>query len=358
MNPTRFALLALALIAAPLAALAQTPDSVGTGLAMSNGSSAPCPPQSRWATTRPHAGEGVTEVEFGVVLVDINEINDVDQSITVDFYQVMRWTDPRLADPARGNGQAVCNIPADKLWRPQVQTDRLRSIEKFYDDMMLIDAAGRVTLVERFYLETSAPLDLADFPFDEHEIEIGFASVPAGTTDVLFVEFPGMTGRIEDPSISGWELGEASGEVAIVAAPRLQTDISWFYLRLPIIRDAGFFLWKSILPLTIIIFMSWAVFWIPPDVIPSRIGLAATSMLSMIAYLFALSSILPRISYLTRADKFTIGAAVLIFLALVVTTFASALGRKSIDQALLVDRSSRIVFPLAFLFVTAFSFWL
>ena len=53
--------------------------------------------------------------------------------------------------------------------------------------------------------------------------------------------------------------------------------------------------------------MAWIVFWIPREHVPSRIGLAATSMLTLIAYRFAMSSVLLPIAYLTRLDLFMIG---------------------------------------------------
>ena len=65
--------------------------------------------------------------------------------------------------------------------------------------------------------------------------------------------------------------------------------------------------------------MSWAVFWVDPKEIGPQLGLAATSMLTLIAFQFAFTGLLPRISYLTRADRFVFSASLLVFLALVET---------------------------------------
>ena len=65
-------------------------------------------------------------------------------------------------------------------------------------------------------------------------------------------------------------------------------------------------------PLSIVVFMSWAVFWIDPAVAPARISLSATAVLTVFAYQFVLSNLLPRVSYLTRLDRYFVGAAILV----------------------------------------------
>jgi cadmium resistance protein CadD (predicted permease) len=82
-------------------------------------------------------------------------------------------------------------------------------------------------------------------------------------------------------------------------------------------------------------------------------------MLTLIAYMLTLGSTLPRISYLTRADRFFVGSAILVFLGLVKAVAAAALGQspraRLVDQ---VNKWGRWVFPLAMLanFLFAFAF--
>jgi hypothetical protein len=71
-------------------------------------------------------------------------------------------------------------------------------------------------------------------------------------------------------------------------------------------------------------------------------------MLTLIAYMLTLSSALPRISYLTRADRFFLGAAVLVFLGLMkaVVTLALAQGPNA-GLVAHADRWGRWLFPVA-----------
>jgi hypothetical protein len=50
--------------------------------------------------------------------------------------------------------------------------------------------------------------------------------------------------------------------------------------------------------------MAYGVYFIPASAVAQQIGLGTTSMLTLIASMLALGSTLPKIPYLTRADRF------------------------------------------------------
>jgi hypothetical protein len=118
-------------------------------------------------------------------------------------------------------------------------------------------------------------------------------------------------------------------------------------------RLTGFYTWQQLVPLYLVVLMAWIVFWIPREHVPSRIGLAATSMLTLIAYRFAMSSVLPPIAYLTRLDVFMIGASVLVFSALA-TAVAVTYTMDYVDTVLAdrINLAGRILAPLLIALIT------
>lgn len=74
---------------------------------------------------------------------------------------------------------------------------------------------------------------------------------------------------------------------------------------------------KAIIPLALIVMMSWVVFWIDPKQIPNQLSVAVTTILTLIAYHIALSGKLPEIPYLTHMDKFLFSATILVFMSLI-----------------------------------------
>jgi hypothetical protein len=78
-------------------------------------------------------------------------------------------------------------------------------------------------------------------------------------------------------------------------------------------------------------------------------GVAATSMLTLIAFIFATTNMVPKLGYFTRLDKFIVGATFFVFLALLESVLTSVLvSRGFTHRARRVDALCRVVFPLAF----------
>jgi FtsH-binding integral membrane protein len=130
-------------------------------------------------------------------------------------------------------------------------------------------------------------------------------------------------------------------------------------VKLTLERDWSYHAWKLGLPLTLIALMAYGVYFIPASALPQQIALGMTSMLTVIAYMLALGGTLPRISYLTRADRFFVGSAVLVFLGLVKAVAAIALAQGTDARVLdRMNRWGRWVFPLAMLANFALAFLL
>ena len=114
-------------------------------------------------------------------------------------------------------------------------------------------------------------------------------------------------------------------------------------------RQLHFYVWKIIVPFCLIVFMSWTVFWINPAQFGPQIGLSATAMLTLIAFQFATTNMVPALGYFTTLDEFITGSTILVFLALVESLTTSYLVSQERHQlALRIDRVSRLVFPLVF----------
>ena len=123
-----------------------------------------------------------------------------------------------------------------------------------------------------------------------------------------------------------------------------------FAFRFEAERYVGYYIWQFILPLTVIVVMSWSAFWVGRENIGVRIGVATSSILTLIAQRFVFASLLPRLPYMTRMDYFTVGSTLLVFMALITVIFTSFLAGKEYDSlARNVDVSARVTFPAIFL---------
>lgn len=84
-----------------------------------------------------------------------------------------------------------------------------------------------------------------------------------------------------------------------------------------------------------------------------------TSMLTLIAYRFAIGHVVPNVAYLIRFDKFVFGSTLLVFFAFVEAIICGSLSHSNNDKlAKRIDWYSRFIFPAIFVGILLYSFFL
>jgi len=290
------------------------------------------------------------------MLIDLQSINDSAQSFNADIYVLATWKDTRLISADLLEPLVGCMIPIEDVWTPRLVFVNERSVRRRFEEKVSVAADGTVEYAQRLQGEFTSQLRLRDFPFDEHEL---FLEVVARGYTPEFIKFvPEFgKGKIAELTITDWEVGQPRAEVVgRYIAPRDHTVASVSF-RVPVKRRLGFYTLKTFLPLTLIVFMSWAVFWIKPGLLPPQIGVSTSAILTLIAFQFSLAFMLPRLSYLTRADRFLIGSTLLVFMAFGEALRTSYLAnRDEEDRALKIDKVSRVLFPICFVMLLIVSF--
>ena len=114
-------------------------------------------------------------------------------------------------------------------------------------------------------------------------------------------------------------------------------------------RHYGFYLWKIMLILTMVCFLSWIVFYL--DEFQSRVEIGLTLFLSAIAFLYIVSDSLPKLGFLTTMDVMVLGCFFNIFLT-IVESFVVFKIIKDENTREFIDGISKLCFPLLFLIGT------
>jgi hypothetical protein len=304
--------------------------------------------------------EGVsTQVAVGIYIIDITGIDDVRQAFTADFYFTLRWHDARLSAESRGNSLAECSPSLADIWHPHVDIVNQRNLRKYYEDLVQVDAIGNVIYRQRFFGNLSSPIDLRDFPFDSQVLPINVASFRYGPDDVVFVMDEYRTGQVKAFSAAGWSIEPGQAQITAEYISPQDRSLSRLNYQLKAQRHIGFYLWKVLVPLMLIVFMAGSVFWIDPGELGPQIAIATASVFTLIAFLFSLGYLLPRVSYLTRVDQFILGSTLLVFLALgeaIVTANLARGGNHSFSRT--IDRWARVIYLVLFATVAIFSLWI
>jgi hypothetical protein len=101
------------------------------------------------------------------------------------------------------------------------------------------------------------------------------------------------------------------------------------------------------------------VFWVDPSTLGPQIGLPTSTVLSLVFFYQRIGSEIPKLSYLTRADKFVAGASILVFAALAEAILVSRLavtGRRELSRK--IDRWARAVYVFCVVLMVVYATWL
>ena len=115
-------------------------------------------------------------------------------------------------------------------------------------------------------------------------------------------------------------------------------------------RRSSFYLWKVFMPLLLMVFLSWAVFWIEASDLSNQIQVAVTTILTVIAFAFAISATMPRLPYLTYIDAFFLECYIYVFIAVVELMTVHVTHRSEVrrDLGLRIRKYSRWMIPASF----------
>ena len=107
-------------------------------------------------------------------------------------------------------------------------------------------------------------------------------------------------------------------------------------------RNSGFYLYKIIIPVFLILLVAWSVLWIPTPQIESRLTTSIVSLLALIAYNFVFHDDIPKLEYLTNLDKYIL----LSYLFCAIPTFMSIFLSRTVGfkpkRATLINQRMRI----------------
>ncbi len=320
----------LAGIAVPNAAIAQS--EVG------------CTPPSMATAVLPQTSSGPVEVGLGFFFTDVLGVSDADQNIDVDVAMIMEWTDPRLV------GYGGCFLPFTSVWTPRaslLNSSRLTAKYVQARDRVQVLDNGRVRYIQRYSGIISTYHDLSYFPFDRQDFEFRMITPLYASDQVQFVPIDKDIGIANRLNIEDWEFGEVTAKVTDESLPTYDLPHSMMTVTLHAERGILFYLFKVLVPLLLIVSMSWVVFWIPPSKFEAQIGFGATSMLTLIAFQFGLVNSVPKLTYFTSMDYLVIGATVLVYAAMFEALCTAMIFRRGHeDRAKMIERKSRWLFPL------------
>lgn len=292
------------------------------------------------------------KVGIALVLLNITDIDEVGQRFHVNAYLFMTWQDPRLKNAQVSDRSKANNYTNAQIWSPTVELVNAVDPRQGIGTKMSADAEGVVNYTERFSATVTSKFALRSFPFDSQILNLVFRPYAGERKEFSLITDPRRSRIMPEfslySSLASWDVQRLSTQNPIVEASD-GGRVSEARFQVVMRRKSAFYVWKVILPLLLMVILSWAVFWIEVDDLSTQVQIAVTTVLTIIAFAFAISGNLPRVSYLTFIDAFFLTCYLFVFIAIAelmsVHVSHRTGGREIADR---IRRHARWLVPVAF----------
>lgn len=280
-----------------------------------------------------------TNLYVRLYLLDLIEIDDTEEAITAEFIVDADWS-------VDGPRDTTLAYPDPRV--PQLQFRNIISSQPLAPEAVSVDAGGTARFNQRIIGTIQQRFDFSAFPYDRQVLTIELFTRGASAFRLL-ADTATAGGIMPDfVELTAWDIEFVGAIPTVLRGP--DQSIGALGFRYALTRHSTYYFWKVLLPVTLIIFMSWAAFWISPEEISAQLTVSVTAILTLIALQFSVSQLVPPLSYLTYLDKFSAGANFFVFAAFlqsIVTSYQAKAGRHRLSHR--IDVVARIAFPLAFM---------
>ena len=285
------------------------------------------------------------------VYIKTIKVNQVDENFDVQFYW---WTRVDSIDLNKDYSfiKDIEVINADVTTFDIVET-KIDTLNKSY----FVNGYAKVT---RPYKSA-----YRDFPFDKQKLAISFENKNNNISSIIYVPDNKTTSinKLNDSNIDILNGDQYKVDQLSVINFETYSRISF---NIFIERNPFGILAKISLPLFVVLFLAYLVFFIPDYEIGTASALTVTALLAGIAFEWTIKDSLPKVSYLTLIDKLFYLVYFFIFYAMVQTIITFNLSKGSEKNKLFImiftnmdniEEKSKYIFPLLFIIMCALLFF-
>ncbi|XP_068713147.1 gamma-aminobutyric acid receptor subunit beta-like, partial [Montipora foliosa] len=266
---------------------------------------------------RPNHGVGRLLIEVDLYVESFANIAEADMEYTVFGYLRHHWTDKRLAgkfqDPVLLKGTTI-----ERAWLPDTYISNARESNFPQKDSesqssLLVSSDGGLFYSKGVKIVASCDMRLEDFPMDTQECALFFSSYGYGVKDIIY-KWKRDTATVEKTHIAQFVVNHVQIDSTNVTYE--SGNFTQLVIRFSFKRRIGYYVIQVYLPASLMVAISWIVFWLDQDDMGGRVGLGITTILTIMFLLGSVNTSLPRVSYPKAIDWFLIASFLMVFLVL------------------------------------------
>jgi Neurotransmitter-gated ion-channel transmembrane region/Neurotransmitter-gated ion-channel ligand binding domain len=314
-----------------------------------------CPGQASAQTN------GLRPVNVAIRVENLTDVDEVHERWELRGTLITSWLEPALRYRSSDELHDRRSVSIDRMRRPNLGIGNTLSTVDLRQLDLYVRPDGRVYMIESFDAKLATELDLRRFPFDTEYLPVYVTPLDGDIDRIALVPdqarsqlattlFAGLAQwRMQGLRMRGYR-DNYLGDTAHGVVFSLQVQ-----------RNSGAYVWKFIVPLSLIVVVSWIGFWLSPNDFKPKdlLGTGVSTLLIVVAFTLSLTTVLPRTSYVTYIDVFLLICFLLVIAAIAATAVIQVLEVENEPQrAMRVRQIVGTILPLLFVTCQAVAFFL
>lgn len=280
-------------------------------------------------------------IDLRVFIYSIENINTLRQEMVCEFLLSANWFEKLTFYKRHPSG----DIDWDQMWNPRLYFPNAVEMRSSLNKRVVFtDAVKKKIMIQWSYRvkgRFKCPFDITSFPFDDQVLSIHVSSYWSDSV-VKFRQEMSIGNSISSALSNFADSGQWVLQQYILSdvmdmkdtKETISTEIRepLFQFHVHAQRKYNYYLWNIAAMVNMISFLAFTSFAIDRDDIGKRLSVSLTLLLTVVAFKNFVSSILPKVSYLTLLDKYVLFNVAFIFLVAIENAVVGKVGEDEQDK--------------------------
>ncbi len=302
-----------------------------------------------------------TNVKVGLEIISISDIDEPKERFIIQGILHLQWNDYLNSFNAEDTGcdpvifeEDAAREALNTIWWPD--PDFRNGLQKTTLNNQILTVFSNGDTQLQMLIEVSLKYfpKLQKFPFDTQNLSVIIEPFGFSSKEVIFKADSAFTDIEKNAMPVDWQFNSYSQKEQTVKDFRHSYKSSQIIFNINTSRKGDFYIWRLLIPMVLIVMVTWTVFWMVGEKLNDRIKVIAIGLLSAVSFAHFLGDQMPEIPYLTFLDSIFISSLIIVFISVIESLFSYTYAKKGkIDKAHKIDKSFRFIMP-AFYFLVMY----